>query len=344
MKKKLLLLFIALITISLLVFSACNDPANDDGGDGGTENGGTETSGENNGKFKKYSKLIQNVLANAEYNKIISDHRYGIITDEKLSSYMHPFGFLEDEGYDINAIKSGNVKCYSRPFFYNDQPNTLYFVIGVENSDCFTNYMIKYDLTEKERKEYLELCNLSINYDGGHCTYQTFFINDQISKDKKATIVSESYINKSLYNSLHESISGYDLAHDAINTISFSDYTFEDGEPHTQYEIIMISFDTSYGESWDNTVNFIVVSTVPYSMGIHFRNLTLSEITCKSRSDYFSSENNILTWSQPLDRLRIEEKEKKSIKVLTIVPDNLEKTIYDLADMDLSTIKGVLSQ
>ena len=31
MKKKILLLFIALITVSLLVFSACNTPENDDG-------------------------------------------------------------------------------------------------------------------------------------------------------------------------------------------------------------------------------------------------------------------------------------------------------------------------
>lgn len=121
-------------------------------------------------------------------------------------THAHPYGFLESQGINTQAIKNGTNKfCRTTPFVLDETPNRLYLAITVntdkafnvvkKDSDqnivaegtahMFTCYLISYDLTEQEMRDYKAM------YKQGNIYFN--FFNDAISRQKKVTIHSVAY-------------------------------------------------------------------------------------------------------------------------------------------------------
>ncbi len=157
--------------------------------------------------YAQYSTLLQNLLNNEYYTYLLQD-----FYSEKLSSFSgyfkpHPYAFLQEEGFDTTAIKQGSVYCKTISFIKKKEPNNVYMATTVEDSSStYTQYLLKYELTDIEVRDYKMLYDMPANNEGAHYARQTAFINDQISKEKTPTIISESYISKQTYNNLYAEI------------------------------------------------------------------------------------------------------------------------------------------
>ena len=147
-----------------------NPPITNPGGD----NGGTQAPGNNNGgnsgsqtpDYSKYSQILQNVLTDDYYTSIASIENSDTDYGKKRWSYNHPkalsipYGFLEDEGLDIESIKSKYLPVKSCIYLIE---NDLYIEVlaGIKSTTKFitdeniyyANYLLKYNLTNQELKE-----------------------------------------------------------------------------------------------------------------------------------------------------------------------------------------------
>ena len=151
MKKLKQILSLLLLFALLFTIVACNND-NNDGNEGNGESGnGSSNNDDVPENIKSYSKLLQNVLTNDEFNDIIYKHQTSQISDEALTRCIHPYGFLESKGHDIASIKNGSLECYTNTFFKSSEPKNLYMMVAVETSGSYySNYMLKYSLSEKD--------------------------------------------------------------------------------------------------------------------------------------------------------------------------------------------------
>ena len=219
-------LAILLVAVTLATFVGCdisdnNDKNNDK--DNTTENQGSQSGSTNeNGEstnpdenkedsISKYSQILQNILTNEHYNDIIHDARNGNESLYETGDFKpHPNAFLAQEGFDVDAIKKGEVDCYTMSYVLDEEPNELYMYTRVDNGDYYSNYLLKYHLTDKEMDDYD-----FVHDDPESATYyyiQACFINNEISKLKTPTIVGTSKMLKDSFESLTESMCKTKLA------------------------------------------------------------------------------------------------------------------------------------
>ena len=206
---------------------------------GGTTNDDThisdtiETPSGDSIDISEYSEILKTILTSDYYNNLIKDGKiaqttgnHSCRTSNKFQAI--PYGFLEDEGYDIDAIKNDELKCETDIFVLDGE---LYIACRVENKaniDYYTHYVIKYSLTEKELSD-LNLTHQQLS-EGGNTTrtvsFQAPFFIQELSMQKNATILSKAHITKdsekqmeiNLQNKLNNN-SRVDLS-DFSNTIS----------------------------------------------------------------------------------------------------------------------------
>jgi len=190
-----------------------NPPITNPGGD----NGGTQDPGNNNGgnsgsqtpDYSKYSQILQNVLTDPYYLDLESME----IADKKIGSGRYsfnnpkfmalPYGFLEDEGYDIEQIKKSNLYAKSEVYVKN---NDLFIELRAEtktganfykeNSSYLTNYLIKYTLTDQEMKEVKALHQPLDPFSKKTYLQAPMFIQE-LSYLKNPEIISKAYITES---------------------------------------------------------------------------------------------------------------------------------------------------
>ena len=144
------------------------------------------TNSQTNPELGEYSELLLNVLNNPDYNSLLGQ----ATVDSKIytSAYLdpHPYAFLEDEGYDVHAIKNGLLTCVTKSFTKPNEPNNLYIATYVETKDSepyYTEYLLKYKLTDQEMADYDMLHK--------HEYIQAVFMNDAISEFKTPTVISK---------------------------------------------------------------------------------------------------------------------------------------------------------
>jgi len=179
--------------------------------------------------YSKYSQILQTVLTDNTYNWLIQeaedDKENGDRTtykqDNKYKSI--PYGFLEDEGFDIEAIKSNQIKCETETFILDDEPNTLYMTCRVENkasTDYYTHFVLKYNLTEQEIKDLnLVFKNISQGYTA---SYQAPFFIQELSIQKEAVKLSETNITKSSEEKAEKHIKDYARNNNKLDMSGFS--------------------------------------------------------------------------------------------------------------------------
>ena len=162
----------------------------------------TDPNGDDNPQTK-YSQILQNVLDSDYYNGLIEMRRNKTILSEseKRSLEPIPYGFLAKQGFDVNELIQSENEVTSYQFIRESEPNSLYCALNVEtkaNPNYFTNYYIKYDLTQKEVDD--------LNMLFGGIYIQAFFFIQELSNQKTPTIVSQCNMSVDAYNGLLENL------------------------------------------------------------------------------------------------------------------------------------------
>ncbi len=187
---------LALSAVSCSTTTQTNPPIVVDGTGSGSSHGQGTT------QNSKYSELLTSVLNNEEYKSLIAEAKANPELFESAKFDPHPYGFFEDEGYNVSAIKNGSMPCETMSYVLDDEPNNLYIATRLlVNDEYYATYLLKYELTKKEMADYQML-------HGANKTekYYTIavFMNDVISQSKQATIIGESKIKKSAEERMEE--------------------------------------------------------------------------------------------------------------------------------------------
>ncbi len=185
--------------LSLTCFFGCNFGGGnlDNPPDNGNNNG-------DNTQPSKYCKILESILTDENYNSIIKEAKEDFNFYRSASFDPHPYGFLKKKGHNIDAVKSGDLECRTVSYVLDEEPNNLYIMTYVENASSdpyYTEYTLKYTLSEQEMKDYKFL-----HKDGSNYYVQAVFMNDAISKTKKETIVSETKMNVKAHKEMRDSI------------------------------------------------------------------------------------------------------------------------------------------
>lgn len=199
------------LTLALTLTTSCGNTNGTTSG--GNTNDDTHISEGNNSTIitpdgdkvdiSEYSEILRNVLTKDYYSSLIAEGK--VLQSKGNQSYRTankfqaiPYGFLEDEGYDIDAIKNDELKCETDIFVLDGE---LYIACRVENKasiDYYTHYVIKYSLTEKELSD-LNLTHQQLS-EGGNTirtvSFQAPFFIQELSLQKNATVLSKAHITK----------------------------------------------------------------------------------------------------------------------------------------------------
>ena len=140
----------------------------------------------------EYSQIMDTVLNDEYYTSLVDNFTY----EDNSSAYYdpHPYGFLEDEGYNIDDIKNGTLECYSTSYMKDDGYYIRTMVENKASTDYYGCYIIKYDLTDQEKDE------LDMLFKEQYI--QTPLYIQEISNQKSASVQSEAYIAKTAYESI----------------------------------------------------------------------------------------------------------------------------------------------
>ena len=196
---------LALAITIILTLSSCNELLPPTGGSESNPDSSqadpNNPSQDENG-FSQYSELLQYVLQDEYYDSLIREMHRGATASAKYAP--HPFGFLEDEGFDIEAIKQEEIPCYTTSYVLENEPNNLYMFTTVTNKgeNTNTNYLLKYVLSEEEMADYNMIHGAKV----GHYYIQSVFMNDAISQTKTPEVVGELKIRTDVYEELKKTI------------------------------------------------------------------------------------------------------------------------------------------
>ena len=183
---------------------------------------------------KEYSQTLQTVL-NDNYYKDVA-----LKVNESIGkSYHHnvllsglvqpiPYSFLEQQGYDIEAIKNDEIECISRPYILENEPNNLYLECWVLNENKAEinyrdSYLLKYNLTDKEMNELQFLYNHLGNSEETYLQAPLFV--QQLSYDKQAQVVGSGHMNDDTHTNIIVNDSLKSLEPNKIYNATVKDYT-----------------------------------------------------------------------------------------------------------------------
>lgn len=321
---------IALSGLGMAGCSSCNPNENNNTNPpivtpGGDENGGNQGNGNQNGgnqngssqtpDYSKYSQVLQNVLTDNYYYSLISNaesHDYDFAYNNQKYQPI-PYGFLEDQGFDIDKYKSHQLKCTSELYSIN---NDLYVELKAEiqaSTNYMANYVLKYSLTEKEMDELGKLFS-SLYYSTFEDAtyYQAPFFVQELSYLKEPEIKSVGYITDASNKNFEEFCDQEKyLAGSHHATYIGSDYIESDVAYHTfqirpkttsakfssQIGIIKIA---TIGYKKFNNGNHVVTNNDNYPNGgvltptnkVLFEESVQSIISYTSRKHFFKDINN----------------------------------------------------
>lgn len=207
-KKRILAILMAIgMTFSILSLAGCNNAnssansnpsAQPSSGDNNNQNSS------NNNEYQNYSQTLQTVLTGKYYTDLILSDRvaskdYGNQLSFDNNQYKAiPYGFLEDEGYNIELVKNNVVDAESNMYTIG---NDLFVELRIEtkaSTNYYTHYVIKYTLTEQEITELdlLFVPRYNSRFDTRVTNYQAPFFIQEVSYQKEATMLSKMYMTK----------------------------------------------------------------------------------------------------------------------------------------------------
>lgn len=208
-----------------------DDPNNENPSDNDNQ-GGDITQ---NPYFQSYSKILQTVITGSYYNDVIKYEQKKY--DEQGISYMTtrdnyclnvPYGFLYDQGYNIDAIKTANNEAVkSEVFIFDDEPNNLYIKCAVLNRssiDFYDTYLLKYQLTDTELRDLNRLFDMKesgfIHFK--RAMYQAPFFIQELSYQKEPEVLLHGGIEANTFKWFIKNLSPSDLTSDVYEYLYLS--------------------------------------------------------------------------------------------------------------------------
>ena len=292
MKKKLLAVLIALISVITLAFAlpACN--VSSDGR--GSANNGANPGGNNNDETTEFSDILSNILTeeNRDLWQKVYDNGFRISNDVKPI----PYKFLRNHGHNVSAYLDGTLDVFASSYIYDNDKNHIYVSVKAENvsysqyGNYYTNYVLKYPLTNQEYEEYTYLCK------GGYV--QGLFYIQELDNQKTPEIVNKINVQKETYNKM---IKQYTKS----NNINFKKYFSIDMDIYTfNTDEIEISIrNGSSSNMFSNNIGFITLLPNPTSAGVEsYDNNVMklgnaAKVNYKNLEEYQSSLQNITSFS-----------------------------------------------
>lgn len=174
------------------------------------------------------SEMFMNVVNSLYYKDLIKSAKQNM--DFYNTAYFdpHPYAFLEDEGYNTLAIKQGQLKGETYSYILNEEPNNLYIFTRIQNeNDHYTNYLLTYELTDQEVKDY----KYAHSKNGTFFLYQAFFLNDEISRTRDPINVQIGDITEECLNGLKRSAKDFN----SLLTTEFKDVCVTDIDTYEVY-------------------------------------------------------------------------------------------------------------
>jgi len=204
MKKRFFLSLIGVLCAFCCAFgfSACKDKNDNNDGNLGN-NGGSNQEIPDESDYSYYSKLVQDVLKSDYYYNLLDFDEFSVPADPLYDP--HPYGFLQAQGYDIEAIKNKSLECETICYVKGVDKNNLYVNTRVETVDNFgdyyTCYTLKYSISEREYKDIYFLYDLN----AAHAA----FVIQELSYQKTPKIESCASITKDSYIELNRGFNTY---------------------------------------------------------------------------------------------------------------------------------------
>lgn len=207
-KKILDLILCGVMTFSIGTMTACNTD-NPNVGPGTT----TEQPGDNE-DLKQYSQILQTVLTDSYYTKLTDEYKLmiGEITVDSTKIEAHPYGYLKQEGYDINAFLDYSARCNTSIYSKANNPKELIISTMVNDSyngnPYYTCYTLTYSLTDKE------LNDLNMLHKDRYIQAPLFI--QELTYQKQPITTSKAKITKTAYDALVSNVNSSKKINEAI--------------------------------------------------------------------------------------------------------------------------------
>ena len=221
------LIFVFIFIFSAFTFTACSSncqgltiPSNQSSG-GGNTSGGSDSNGDEN--QQKYSDIVTKLMTDDYYFNIA---RTILFDSTKLEKYMLPvpYKFLRERGHNVDAYLEGTLNVFASSYIFDNDHNHIYVSVKAENvsyheyGNYYTNYVLKYSLTNQEYED-----NITLSKSG---SLQSLFFIQELDNQKSPEIVNQINIAVSSYDDM---IEGYLTAPD----INFNKYRQIDVDVYT---------------------------------------------------------------------------------------------------------------
>lgn len=204
----------------------------------------TDTTKPEEDKLSQYSPLVREMLQDEYYTRLMLRAK----NDKTLYSSPlfdpHPYAFLEEQGHDVAKVKSGELRCKTLGFTNKENPNDLYLATYVENTaGYYTEYFLKYSLTDKEMEDYKSFNSLY----GSSCYIQSMFLNDWISANKTASILSEMKVEVNTHDYIANYLSNTKEIESLVGGSNYVDFVLTNFDSETRfYDILIFPKGTTY--------------------------------------------------------------------------------------------------
>ncbi len=201
-----------------------------------------------------YTSQTSTQTSQSQSNKNSSTQKWGnlvtsLLNDEELLANADecrvglPVQFLKDEGYDLADPSKSFTNI---TFNYLSEPNNVYINVNVlNNDDYYTQYLIRYTLSDRDMQDYLTLQGIK--------DWHMNLVNAEIAKLYTPTLLVKSQISKKALTTLKVYIAGYNYMNKFIpiaNNIKDVDIILLNVDVENQIIYIMYTPQSSNQPAW----------------------------------------------------------------------------------------------
>ncbi len=230
---------IGLVLASAITLAGCDFGANVDNNNNqgiGDSQGEIELPNEKPNESENehtFSQLTLDMLNNEYYKNLIDEKKNYFLSDENKFAPI-PYGFLEDEGIDVELTKSNFNFCQTYIYTTDENSNNLYLSLAYKNNNTHPSYhdfyTLEYSLSENEMNDFKYL--LENNY------FESSLFIQYLSYRREPEILSKATMDALSYTRTKRNVSNYTTPY--FNSPFFN----------------LIGFSTT-----DNTLTYVVTDT-----------------------------------------------------------------------------------
>lgn len=209
------------------------------------DNGNTDSNdnNKNDNKYENCSESLKKVMTDKYYRNLIKTSESYVNDALQVcharddNRYMAlPFGFLEEQGYDISKIKDNVTKCYSQMYTDNNDLHIELRVLKNGYSDkrymkYYTCYDLKYTLTNQELNElnalFTQVYPRNCSYKGCPITYyEAPLFVQELSYNKTPEVLSVAHIEINTLNTAERAFKRDKITSDGYHFITYKGPTY----------------------------------------------------------------------------------------------------------------------